>query len=65
MIQLVEKRILLSIYAYSKISDTLDSSQLPFNSSFYSKRPNRDSIGLNEDFDIDMLSNVKLDSITA
>ncbi|KAF4771940.1 hypothetical protein HAV15_011112 [Penicillium sp. str.  len=65
VMQLVEKRILLSIYAHGEISDTLDSSQLPLNGEFCSKRPDGDSMGLNEDFDVDMLGNVKLDGVTA
>lgn len=65
VMQLVEKRILLSIYAHGEISDTLDSSQLPLNGGFCSKRPDGDSMGLNEDFDVNMLGSVKLDGVTA
>jgi hypothetical protein len=62
---LEEDRCPLSIYGHGEILDTLGNGQLPLDGGFYSKSPGKDGMGLDEDVDVDMLGNVKLDAVTA
>ena len=65
MIRLEEERGLLSTYDHGEMLDTLDNSPLLLDPGIYSYGSNRCRVGFNGDVDIDILSNVKLGSITA